>query len=288
MPETDPNLPEGRYVELPGRGRTFVREGGVEGAPTILLLHGWTANADLNWRSAYPDLVERFHVVAPDHRGHARGIRDGQPFRLEACADDAATLLDVLGIDHAIVAGYSMGGPIAQLLWKRHRRLVDGLVLCATSRTFNGTTREHAMFSLLSGASVAARRLSADKRAAFAMRLMAHRHVEPAAWSWASDTIAAHDWLAIIEAGRAIGRFDSRHWINTVDVPTACVVTTRDHVVPPARQHELAAAIRSATVHTVPGDHAVCLAHAEVFVPRLLDAIDSVLGRTTREVLLAA
>jgi 3-oxoadipate enol-lactonase len=262
---TDREMPAGRYVDLPRRGRIFVREGGIVGAPVVLLLHGWTANADLNWRAAYPALTERFHVIAPDHRGHGRGIRDTVPFRLEACADDAAALLRALDIDDAVVAGYSMGGPIAQLLWKRNRDLVDGLVLCATSRTFNGTPREHAMFSLLAGASVAARRMSVERRNELAMRV-ARRQLD-------------HDWLAIIEAGRAIGRFDSRPWIRSVDVPTAVVVTTRDRVVPAARQRELAASIRGASVHEVAGDHAVCLAQADLFVPALLDGIESVLSR---------
>ena len=40
------------------------------------------------------------------------------------------------GIDRIIPVGYSMGGPIAQLVWRRHPDRVDGLVLCATSRNF--------------------------------------------------------------------------------------------------------------------------------------------------------
>ena len=38
-----------------------------------------------------------------------------------------------LGITNVIAVGYSMGGPIAVLLWQRHRILVQGLVLCATA-----------------------------------------------------------------------------------------------------------------------------------------------------------
>ena len=51
-----PSLPPGRVVELPGRGSTWVRElpgppgpSGEHSAPVLLLLHGWTANADLKW-----------------------------------------------------------------------------------------------------------------------------------------------------------------------------------------------------------------------------------------------
>src|SRR5688572_28316008 len=124
-----PVLPSGRHIELAGRGTTFVREApGPEGAPTVLLLHGWTANADLNWRTAFPALARSFRVIALDQRGHDRGIRDSRSFRLEDCADDAAALVTQLGIQRVIPVGYSMGGPVAQLLWQRHRDLVDGLV----------------------------------------------------------------------------------------------------------------------------------------------------------------
>lgn len=94
----DPQLPDGRHIELPGRGVTFVREAGTPGAPTLLLLHGWTANADVSWREAYPALAARFHVVALDHRGHGRGIRAERPFSLEDCADDAAALAGAVGL----------------------------------------------------------------------------------------------------------------------------------------------------------------------------------------------
>ncbi|MGH9101524.1 MAG: alpha/beta fold hydrolase, partial [Acidimicrobiales bacterium] len=69
-PAEAPDLPPGRAVELPGRGRTFVREvGGPPGAPTLLLLHGWTVTADLNWHPSYAELGRHFRVVAVDHRG---------------------------------------------------------------------------------------------------------------------------------------------------------------------------------------------------------------------------
>ncbi|MFZ4812508.1 MAG: alpha/beta fold hydrolase, partial [Ilumatobacteraceae bacterium] len=95
-----PDLPRGAAMDLPGRGTTFVRriEGPV-GAPTIVLLHGWTATADLNWFTCYEPLGQQFNVIALDHRGHGRGIRSRKTFRLEDCADDAIAVCDVLGID---------------------------------------------------------------------------------------------------------------------------------------------------------------------------------------------
>ena len=48
----------------------------------------------------------------------------------------------------ATYLGYSMGGPVAQLLWQRHPALVDGLVLCATSRSFRGRPKDRTLLGL--------------------------------------------------------------------------------------------------------------------------------------------
>src|SRR5207237_10480362 len=130
-----PDLPPGRALELPGRGRTFVRElAGPAGAPTVVLLHGLGASADLNWFPSFSALGRQFRVLAIDQRGHGRGIRVGTRFGLEDCADDVVALADALGIERVIPVGYSMGGPVAQLVWRHHRDRVAGMVLCATSR----------------------------------------------------------------------------------------------------------------------------------------------------------
>ncbi len=94
-PAPPPGLPPGFIVPLGARGETFVRHhAGPPEAPVLLLLHGWTASADLQWCTAYPALTERYSVIAVDHRGHGRGIRSEEPFSLEDCADDAAAVVD--------------------------------------------------------------------------------------------------------------------------------------------------------------------------------------------------
>src|SRR4029077_3805137 len=78
-----PPLPAGRFVELPGRGRTFVRETPRRSAaPTVMLLHGLGATASLNWFTSFAAVAADFHVVALDHRGHGRGIRAAAAFTL--------------------------------------------------------------------------------------------------------------------------------------------------------------------------------------------------------------
>jgi 3-oxoadipate enol-lactonase len=277
-----PDLPPGRHVWLPGRGRTFVRElAGPPGAPTIVLLHGWTATADLNWWATYRPLAEHFHVVALDHRGHGRGLRSPRPFRLEQCADDVAALANELGLRRIIPVGYSMGGPIAQLLWRRHPHLVDGLVLCATSASFNGTTRERVLTSVATGTSAVAGTIPLGRLTSAALgRWTGWRGRRSPAW-WGFDEVGRHNWTQILEAGRETLRFDSRSWVGAVDVPTAVVVNDDDGVVPTARQLDLAERIADAATFTVAGGHAVCTTAPGRFLPALLAACRHVCGVVT-------
>ena len=98
--------PRTRLVELPGRGVTRVWEcPGPPGAPTLMLIHGVTFTAELNWGRVFAPLAPHFRVVASDLRGHGDGIRTGARFRLEDCADDIAALAQVLGVGRFVAVG---------------------------------------------------------------------------------------------------------------------------------------------------------------------------------------
>lgn len=275
-----PDLPPGAAMQLPGRGTTFVRSiRGPVGAPTVVLLHGWTATADLNWFTCYKSLGEQFRVVALDHRGHGRGIRSRKTFRLEDCADDAVAVCDVLGIEQFIPVGYSMGGPIAQLMWKRHRTRTAGLVLCASSSYFSTSREEKLSFLGLSGLAAVARLTPVQTRTWLTEQFYLQRKADQ--WEpWAVDQASTHDWRAILEAGRAIGNFSSRDWIGDIDVPTSTLITMRDRVVPVRRQVRLFEAIPDAEAFRVDGDHDACVANAKQFVPTLMRACRSVVERS--------
>ncbi len=272
-------FPPGRVIDLPGRGRTFARiVDAPPGAPTLLLLHGWTVTADLNWFTSYGALGRRFGLVALDHRGHGRGIRSRGSFRLEDCADDAAALVEELGIERVIPVGYSMGGAVAQLLWRRHQRLVAGLVLCATAASFNTTNRERLLFATAGSVATATRLMPEQLRHRLGLRLLTGE-AGGAVRRWARGEMAHHDWLQLVSAARRIGSFDSRRWIPTVNVGVSVVVTTADAVVGTSRQRALAAAIPGCATFDVDGPHNACVTRASEFVPALEQAIDTVTDR---------
>jgi len=271
-----PRLPFGRRVELTDRGTTFVRQvAGPPGAPTLLLLHGWVASAGLNWFQTFEPLSEHFNIVAPDLRGHARGLRTPKIFRLSDCADDCAATLVELGTGPVIAVGYSMGGPVGQLLWRRHRDLVSGLVLCATTAGFmpQRLTRHVYQASML-GATALARLAWPSRLLPPVPMVNLHPATMPA---WAATEMRRHDWRMIIEAGHSISTYSARRWIGDVDVPTSIVCTTEDRGVPPTLQLATADAIRGATVHSIADGHLAC--SSARFAGPLLAACADVAGR---------
>jgi pimeloyl-ACP methyl ester carboxylesterase len=276
-------LPLGRRVELPGRGTTFVREvEGPPGAPVVLLVHGWIASGGLNWFQCFEPLASHFRVLAPDLRGHGRGIRSRRRFRLADCADDLAALLDELNIPSAIVVGYSLGGPVAQLLWRRHPEKVDGLVLCATSHFLMPGQREAVIFTSMMAMLAGTTKFGQWVTAVPADRV---RRLVPGGppdrpstmRAWARAEVGRHDFRMLLEAGGSIGTYSARRWIGKVDVPTAVVVTTEDRAQPPINQLLMALAIPEASIHRLPGGHTVCA--RPHFAPVLVEACLDVASR---------
>jgi pimeloyl-ACP methyl ester carboxylesterase len=237
-----------------------------------VLLHGLGATSAVNWAGAFSALAQ-FRVVALDQTGHGRGIRSPRPFRLEDCADDVVRLADMLDIDQVIPVGYSMGGPVALLTRRRHPSRVSGIVLCATGARFTGDNS--GSFPL--GAAIATslrltppvvrRRLGAT---------MLHYATRDSGISPAFlNEVRGHDPAALVEAARALGNFDARPWLAELRCPTASIITTRDRLVPPPRQLELARAV-GARIYPVDADHLSAVGDREQFLPALTAACRSV------------
>ncbi|MDT7545401.1 MAG: hypothetical protein QOE99_1511 [Actinomycetota bacterium] len=261
---------------MPGRGEFFLRDTGGSG-PVVLLIHGWMFPSDLNWLQTFGPLQRAgYRVLAMDLRGHGRGLRTAERFRLADCADDAAAVLAELDAAPALVVGYSMGGPVAQLLARRHPEAVAGFVLCATAldwsdpkqkvawRTMGGLRLVLGAFPL--GAWRALMRLSgADEQQS----------------AWVTAELSRGNARDLAEAGRELGRFDSSGWVGDLPQPAAVVLTARDRLVPPRKQRALAAAL-GVEPHVVDADHEACARDAAAFNPVLLAALAAVRRKEAR------
>lgn len=127
-----------RSGQLPINGLSLYHEvygelGSSEVAP-LLLISGAFMGTDstMSWVSAFGG---KRTVIVFDQQGHGRTPDTSRAMSYEQFADDAATLLRVLNVDHADVMGYSQGGGVALQLALRHPTLVNKLVsMSATYR----------------------------------------------------------------------------------------------------------------------------------------------------------
>lgn len=276
-----PTLPIGRRVELPGRGTTFVREmaGPSADAPVVFLLHGWTVTAALNWFRVYEPISRFARVVSLDHRGHGRGIRSRKTFRLEDAADDAVALADHLGVENFIAAGYSMGGPISQLVWRRHPERVSGLVLAATFARSSRRPAERVAMRSVRQLGRASRVMPRRRQLDVFTRAMTAGGSNPTERPpWFVSEVRSGSVPMMLEAGGAIADFDSRSWLHEVDVPTGIFITSHDGIVPPDRQHRMAALLPHAKIHSAPLDHDGCVTDPNEFVPGFVDLVRHAAG----------
>lgn len=192
--------------------------------PALLLIPGLGADTGL-FGGVIGPLAETCHVLVFDPRGGGRSDKPPGPYSIQQMADDAAGLLDVLGIERAVVVGYSMGGRIALSLALDHSPRVRRLVLAATSaRTPPG--------HILSRRWLALEVLS---------RLPTPGERQPR-WAWECQR-------------RASASYDATARLGEIVVPTLILHGRRDHMMPLALARGIHAAIAGSVLVEVPGGH---------------------------------
>ncbi len=283
-----PTMPPGYIAEVPGAGDLFYRDTGEPAAGsrgTVLLLHGWMVPSDAHWFRTYSLLHEEgYRVIALDARGHGRGLRPGRRFELSDCAADAAALVRYLGCGPVLCVGYSMGGLIAQLMAKRHPEEVAGAVLAATASEL----RESLLLQLTwSGMGAFQWWLKLAPRWMWTLAVNAVVQGDQATTAWAVGELRRGAAEDIAEAGRDIGRFDSRPWLEDVRQPMVVLVTTLDLLCPPSHQRELARRLEAPMVElhsdhlapaTTPGRFGRGLCEALDLLERMREREESGLG----------
>lgn len=281
--EPRPALPRGYVEHVPGAGDLFYRDTGKRrgGPGTVLLLHGWMVPSDAHWFRTWEVLREAgWRVIALDARGHGRGLRSKDPFRLSDCSDDAAALLRHLDVEPVWVVGYSMGGTIAQLLARDHPDLVRSVVLCATGCEFQTSLLMRAVWSGMALWQLYLRFAPQWVWEGFVQSIVRGDRDTVA---WAVGELRRGAAWDIAEAGREIGRFDSREWVGSLAAPAAVIVTTVDILVPPARQRELARRI-GVTPLELDSDHLAPATTPRRFHACLFEALERVEGAALRPV----
>lgn len=229
----------GFAAALDGGTRLYWESRGT-GEP-VLLIHGLGLSGGAWWRTV-DALCPTLRVITYDHRGLGRSESLMPAFTTEAMADDAASILDELGLDAAHIYGFSLGGMVAQQLALRHPRRVRSLVLGATQAGGRRAVpadgdvlaffrrRPHMAFEAAARESVAynyAPRFAAEHP---------ERIEEDIAWRLGQrfDAHAYRSQLFAATMHNCYGRLDR------IEVPTLVVHGTDDRVIPVENAHLIA------------------------------------------------
>jgi pimeloyl-ACP methyl ester carboxylesterase len=125
---------------------------GPEGAPVIVLTHGWGADRT-EWDYLQRDLADRFRLIVWDLPGLGRSSQPpNHDYRLENLANDLQAVLSLAGNQPAIILGHSIGGMITLtycgLFPKELGTRVGGIALIET--TYTNPVRTTSFAGLLS------------------------------------------------------------------------------------------------------------------------------------------
>jgi pimeloyl-ACP methyl ester carboxylesterase len=109
----------------------FYREAGPQGAPTVLLLHGFPTSSHM-FRNLIPELADRYHVIAPDYPGYGQSDmpdRDKFAYTFDRFADLIDSLLDQLGAKRFAMYVMDYGAPVGWRLALKRPERVTALIV---------------------------------------------------------------------------------------------------------------------------------------------------------------
>jgi pimeloyl-ACP methyl ester carboxylesterase len=123
-----PAASRSRFIEVAG-SRRHLLEWGEPGAPVVLLQHGMRDHAR-SWDWVAARLQDRYHVIAPDLRGHGESdwSADGN-YAAPAHIVDLADIFACLDLRDVDVVGHSWGGHLALQFAAAFPRAVRSLLV---------------------------------------------------------------------------------------------------------------------------------------------------------------
>lgn len=233
----------------------------VGSGPPLLLINGYAATG-VDWDPTFVELLAASHrVICPDNCGLGGSeLGDGE-LTVDSMAADLEALLDELGVERALVAGWSMGGFVAQRLARRAPERVAALALIATDPGGpDAVAAEPAVWARLTDRSGSAR-----EQASRLIPLLFPPALAPAIDEQFGELIAAGR-AAMSPAALAAQERAMLGWHRSgvgdpgagETPPTVVVHGEEDVVIPAANAAPLAARWRGARVELVAGAaHAV-------------------------------
>jgi 3-oxoadipate enol-lactonase len=236
-----------RFVKANGLVVNYLDEGRQSGPPLAFIN---SLGTDLRiWDDVSLILADDFRIVRYDKRGHGLSESGPDPCEMADYARDLAALLDAVGVGRATIVGLSIGGMIAQELYRQRPELVAALVLCDTAAKIGTDESWDARIADVERGGIESiadavleRWFTADFRSRRADELVGMRAM-----------LTRTPGQGYLAACGGLKRADLRPYAGLIRAPTLCLVGDEDGSTPVAMVRETAALIKGARFKIIEG-----------------------------------
>jgi 3-oxoadipate enol-lactonase len=251
--------------------RLHYRESGRRSGPPVLMIQGLGADKHL-WDLQRIALAPWFRTIAFDNRGAGRSDKPYGVYSMEQMADDAAAVLDHVGVESAHIVGASMGGVISQLMALRHPDRVRSLTLACTACRHHPWRKE-----LLAEWAETAQTSGMGAMTAAAARWVigprSFRRLTPAI-GWMGPLALSRPAHAFAGQVAGILAIDDQlaNRLGEITVPTLVIVGNQDILTPRGDSEEIAELIPTAELVVISGAaHGFMIEYGTTFNRIMLD-----------------
>ena len=120
-------LPESKWASLDGNRIHYYDIGNGKTKDALVLIHGWTCNTEF-WKDNY-DAFAEYRVIVVDLPGHGRSDKPKLTYSMEYFAKAVDAVMKHAGVKRAVLAGHSMGTPIARQFYRLYPDRTRGIVI---------------------------------------------------------------------------------------------------------------------------------------------------------------
>lgn len=224
--------------------------GGTPSGLTLMLSHALGCDLRM-WDDLTAHLRAQGHrVLRYDQRGHGRSSAPAGPYTMAQLADDAAALIERLGVGPVVWVGLSMGGMVGQELALRHPRAARALVLANTTSAYPPEAQA-GWAQRIEGIRLGGLAAIVDG----ALQRWFHegfRAAHPGSVALWRERVLQCDAAGYIACCEAISQIDTTRRLPAIDVPTLVIAGALDVGTPPAFAERIAGAIPGAQLVVLP------------------------------------
>jgi 3-oxoadipate enol-lactonase len=242
-----------------------------EGIPVVLI--SGIRSDHSRWLPVLKKLVAHFQVLIFDNRGVGQTIDLGETLSIESMADETVRLITQLKIKQPHILGYSFGGAIAQQIAKDNADKISSIALCNTFAKFSDESKK--LFKDIiplyqAGASPGeiAKHVAPWVYTENFLTLEVLQNIQNI-----SDENPFPQSLSDYERQLdALCNFDSRNWLNSINLPTLVMGANEDRIATPINSKELANNIDGSKLIMIPSvGHGSYIEAPDLFVNYLCD-----------------